>query len=151
MLLDNYKIPGNDLKVRGTLELRTEDIAGETSGSDSVEKGTKPKILNVSVKIPYVMSEDLSDLIAVVQATEGDSRKIYTITDKTANAAGVRQVQFAENFGWQEHDSMRQWDVSFTLREYLSNPERAEKRKESAVPDSSNTEYEKLLGEAEQL
>lgn len=140
MLLNNFKVPGKNLKVRGSLELRTEDIAGETSGTDSVEKGTKPKVLSVSLIVPFIEKNGLTDLIKKAEAkNKKGQRKIYTITDNTANTAGIRQVQFHENLTWQEDSTMQLWSVSFALREFMSNSERKEKK------NTYSAEYKKAL------
>jgi hypothetical protein len=152
MQLDNFRVPGKNLVVKGNLELRTEDIAGETSGTDSVEKGIKPKILRVSVSIPFKESQSLSALVKTTEATnEKGERKIYTVTNRTANAAGIRQVRFIEHLNWNEADTMQLWTVSFTLQEYLSNPERVENRGQNKVPATGTTQYEKVLKQAEKL
>jgi hypothetical protein len=135
MQLDDFQVPGKSLVVKGNLEFRTEDIAGETSGTDAVEKGTKPKILRVSLQIPFTRAKDLGDLIRTAETlSEAGARKTWAITHPTANAAGVRQVQFTENVNWEEAGSLQLWKVSFTLRECLSNPERAEAREAVKEP-----------------
>ncbi len=152
MQLDTFRIPGKNLVVKGNLELRTEDIAGETSGTDSVEKGIKPKILRVSVSIPFKNPQDLSDLIKKAEAkNDAGERKIYTITDRTANVAGIRQVRFTEHFNWNEADTMQMWNVSFTLQEYLSNPERVENREQNKAPATDTTQYKQVLKQAANL
>lgn len=152
MQLDDFRIPGNNLLVKGNLELRAEDIAGETSGTDSVEKGIKPKVLRVSVSIPFKQSKDMNDLIKTAEARNGDGeQKIYTITHRTANAAGIRQVTFFEHFNWVEAETMQMWKVSFSLREYLSNPERVENRDSDLVSSTDPTEFGFVLKRAGQL
>ncbi|MCF8088967.1 MAG: hypothetical protein K9L23_13025 [Desulfotignum sp.] len=151
--LDNFRIPGKNLLVSGNLELRTEDIAGETSGTDAVEKGIKPKVLRVGIYIPFKTPQDMTDLIKTAEALdENGARKIYTITNRTANAAGIRQVRFFEHLNWTESEYMQLWEVSFTLQEYLSNPERAENREPDLVSANTAkplTEYQVLLNQAE--
>jgi hypothetical protein len=154
--LDNFRVPGKNLLVSGNLELRTEDIAGETSGTDAVEKGIKPKILRVGISIPFKTPQDMTDLIKTAEAVDKNGeRRIYTITNRTANASGIRQVRFFEHFNWAEAESMQLWQVSFTLQEYLSNPERVENREPDLVSaNTANagkalTEYQVLLNQAE--
>ncbi|WP_419174395.1 hypothetical protein [Desulfosediminicola sp.] len=112
------------------MELRGEDIAGETSGSDRVEKGIKPKVLTVSVQIPFKEKESLRSLVKKAEEVTGDGeQKIFTVTNNTANAAGIRQVRFTEHIVWDEsEDGTQAWTVQFTLQEYMSNPERMEIR-----------------------
>jgi len=135
MQLDDFKVPGKNLVVKGNLEFRTEDIAGETSGTDAVEKGTKPKILRVSLQIHFSKAKDLGGLIQTAETLNKEgARKIWTITHPTANAVGIRQVQFAEHVNWEEAGGLQMWKVSITLRECKSNPERVETRVEVRKP-----------------
>ena len=68
-------------------------------------------------------------------------------------------MQFTENFNWEEGGSQQLWKVSFTLRECLSNPERAEAREplkepiEQGVKSSAadSTQHDVLLQNAEVL
>lgn len=132
LLLNDFRVPGQQLKVAGSMELRSEDIAGETSGTDRAEKGIKPKVLRVSCIIPFADASDLRQLIQVAEAKENGEQVIYTITHPTANVVGVRQVVFVESFAWPEDESLQCWNVSFALQEHLSNPERLEQRQAAA-------------------
>ena len=162
MFLDDISVPGKNMVVKGNLELRTEDIAGETSGSESVEKGIKPKILRVSLQIPFTRAKDLGSLIQTAETlSEAGARKTWTITHPTANAAGIRQVQFTESVNWEEAGSLQMWKVSFTLRECLSNPERSEAREATKDPveqegagkpiNGNGTQFDVIAKKAEAL
>ena len=163
MLLDDIPIPGQNMVVTGSLEIRMEDIAGETSGTDAVEKGIKPKILRVSLQIPFTREKDLGDLVRFAEMTDRKTgaRRIWPITHATANAAGIRQVQFTEHLNWEESGTRKLWNVSFTLRECLSNPERAEVRAITKDPmeqvatakpvSDEGTQFDVVLRNAEAL
>ena len=43
MRLDNYLIPGKDLKTTITLSIQSDEIRGTTSSSESAHLGFKPK------------------------------------------------------------------------------------------------------------
>nr|WP_321399370.1 hypothetical protein [uncultured Desulfobacter sp.] len=151
MLINDFRIPGKNLKVSGSLELRTEDIAGESCATDSVDKGIKPKILRVSVDIPFSAKDDLLNLVKKAEAKDrSGERAIYTVTHRTANAAGVRQVRFFEHFNWREDRRLLMWQVSFTLQEYLSNPERTENRETSDMT-TDVTQYKTILDQTENI
>ncbi len=150
MQLDDYRIPGHNMIVKGNLELRTEDIAGETSGTDSIEKGIKPKILRISLTIPFKSPKDLTGLIKVAETqNEAGERKIYTIVHRTATTAGIRQVRFFDHFNWNDNDTLMQWEISFALQEYLSNPERAENRTTGLVSAVDISQHSQILESAE--
>ena len=43
--LGDFNVPGYGLQVNGNLEIRTEELSGETSGSDQVSKSVLPSPL----------------------------------------------------------------------------------------------------------
>lgn len=127
--LDNFNVPGYALTVSGELEIRTEDLSGETSSTSRVDKGVKPKRLNVSTNIRTKDKNDLSRLIAVLEARgEHGEGKVYNITNRDANVAGIKQVRVTDRVSWKPISGLRAWNVTFTLREYLSVPEKVEQR-----------------------
>ena len=132
--LGDYNVPGYGMVIGASMDIKASDASGETSGTDEVDKGTKAKKLSVSLSILFENIDDLRSLARVSEAKDNGTRRIYTITNRTANALGVRQVRFAENISFQEKDGLRAWDVSFTLKEYLSVPERVEQREKKAKP-----------------
>ena len=128
--LDDYTVPGFGLRVSGAFQLKKADASGETSSTTKADKGTKGKTLTVTTQIRYQDEADLLELIRISEAKgSGESGKVYTITNTTANAAGIRQVIFADRVSWDEQEGRRCWNVSFTLAEHKSVPERAEARK----------------------
>lgn len=152
--LDDYNVPGHELKIGGGMDIRAADASGETSSTDEVDKGTKGKKLSVFLIIKFSDEADLRRLTRVAEAKVNGARKVYTITNLTANAMGIRQVRFAENFNAQEKDGLRAWDVSFTLKEYLSNPERVEQREQKTASvtqtnDGTTTEETRAAETAE--
>jgi hypothetical protein len=122
------------------MDIKASDASGETSSTDEVDKGTKAKKLSVALSIPFKDIDALRELSRVSEAKDNGSRKIYTVANDTANALGVRQVRFAENISFQEKDGLRAWDVSFTLKEYLSIPERVEQREEKTEAVAQTSE-----------
>ena len=106
----------------------------------------------MSLVIKFKNESDLKRLTRIAEAKVNGARKVNTITNLTANAMGIRQVRFAENFNAQEKDGLHAWDVSFTLKEYLSNPERVEQREkktESTAQTSDGTATEETRETAE--
>lgn len=130
LLLDGHKVRGKGLKVAANLRIESDDMSGQTSNTDAAHKGFKPKSLTVSLMIPYVNRADLAQLMGWVQATaSGGQRKTYRIVNDTAEAFGVRQVEFSDNLSAREDDSLFAWRVQFSLTEKLSTAERVEKRR----------------------
>lgn len=162
LLLDDYTVPGFGLKVSGEMEMRTEDLSGESSGTARADKGIKPKKLNVTLGLAFANATQLQELILVASAKdENGQSKVYTITNREANVGGVRQVRFTDRISWTPQGGLQVWNVSFTLREHLSVPEKAEARikkvkataqtnagqtvqvepEPTTVPDSTISEY----------
>jgi len=132
LLLDGQKVRGKGLKVTANLRIETEDLSGQTSNTAAAHKGFKPKTLTVSLLIPYKDSANLTQLMAWAQATQsGGQRHVYRIVNDTAEAFGVRQVEFSDNLSAREDDILSAWRVQFSLTEKLSTAERVETRRPS--------------------
>lgn len=130
LLLDGQKVNGKSLKVTANLRIESGDMSGQTSNTDSSHKGFKPKALTVSLLIPYRDRTHLTELMRLAEALgDGGQLRTYRLVNDTAEAFGVRQVQFSDNFSAREDDSLSAWRVQFTLTEKLSNPERVETRR----------------------
>lgn len=139
LLLDGEQVRGKHLKVTASLRIESDDLSGQTSGTDSAHKGFKPKTLAVSLLIAFVDSGDLRSLMRLAEATEaGGQRKTYRVVNDTASGFGIRQVEFSEGVTARQDDSLNAWRIQFTLAEKLSNPERVEGRRAAkAVTEQS--------------
>ncbi|WP_331832351.1 DNA-binding protein [Pseudomonas sp. LH21] len=130
LLLDGEAVEGKSLKVTGNLRIEAEDMSGQTSNTETAHKGFKPKTLTVTLTIPYVNSAWLRTLMRLAEATEGGGQlKTYRVVNSTAEAFGMRQVQFAEGVSAREDDTLACWRVQFGLTEKKSNPEKVETRR----------------------
>jgi hypothetical protein len=130
LLLDGTQIRGHRMKLTGSLSIESDDMSGQTSATDTADKGFKPKKLTVAMMIKYKDASDLSALLSMAEATEsGGQRKTYRVVNDTAEAFGVRQAQFSDSVSAREDDSLAQWIIQFTLTEKLSNPEKTEQRR----------------------
>ncbi|MBX9754549.1 MAG: DNA-binding protein [Pseudomonadaceae bacterium] len=132
LLLDGQKVRGKGLKVTANLRIESEDMSGQTSNTTKAHKGFKPKSLTVSLMIPYRDRANLAQLMSWAEATAaGGQRQTYRIVHDTAEAFGIRQVEFSDNLSAREDDSLAAWRVQFTLAEKLSTAERVETRRPS--------------------
>lgn len=130
LLLDGQKVRGKSLKVTASLRIESDDLSGQTSNTAAAHKGFKPKSLTISLLIPYRDRADLAQLMSMAQATvSSGQRKTYRIVNDTAQAFGVRQVEFSDNLSAREDDTLFAWRVQFSLSEKLSTAERVEKRR----------------------
>ena len=132
--LDEYTVPGYGLNVGINAPLKDEDASGETSSTARAKKGNKGKKLEVRLSIRFKDADDLRELMRVAEAVDDGDGKVYTVTNDTANTAGMRQARFTGAIRADESEELRKWDVSFTLVEHISVPEMAESRQ---APKSS--------------
>jgi len=130
LLLDGHKVQGKNLKVTANLRIESGDMSGQTSNTDKAHKGFKPKTLTVSLMIPFSDKSQLVDLMRLAEATGGGGQlHLYRVVNDSAEAFGVRQVEFSDGVSAREDDSLRAWLVQFTLSERESNPEKVEGRR----------------------
>lgn len=155
LILDEYTVPGYGLTVGISTALKDEDASGESSGTARAGKGKKGKKLEVRASLQYLYADKLRELMRVAEATEKGDAKIYTVTNDTANTAGMRQATFRGTIRADEDATFRKWDISFTLVEHLSVPEMAESRearKDVSVPAWDDTQAgEEKLGRVERM
>ena len=130
LMLNGEQIIGNRMKVTANLKIESDDMSGQTSGTETSHKGFKPKTLAVSLTIPYKDMTNLRTLMRLAESTQGGGqRTTYRIVNDTAEAFGIRQVEFTDGVSAREDDSLNQWIIQFTLSEKLSNPEKVESRR----------------------
>lgn len=130
LMLNGEQIIGNRMKVTANLKIDSDDMSGQTSGTETSHKGFKPKTLAVSLTIPYKKLTDLRTLMRLAESTQGGGqRTTYRIVNDSAEAFGIRQVEFTDGVSAREDDSLNQWIIQFTLSEKLSNPEKVESRR----------------------
>ena len=130
LLLNGEQIIGNRMKVTGNFKIESEDMSGQTSGTETSHKGFKPKTLTVALQIPFKDLTNLRTLMRLAESTAGGGqRTTYRIVNDTAEAFGIRQVEFTDGVSAREDDTLSQWLVQFTLSEKLSNPEKVENRR----------------------
>lgn len=128
LTLNSTAISLKALRITASQELATEDASGQSSSTDAAETGTKAKMLTVSGFIPFWDEQQLTDLFKMAEATEGGARTTYRISNKTASALGIKEVKFASKIEAVEQETTRQWNVSFTLAEVRSVPQKKEER-----------------------
>ncbi len=129
LTLNNTRIPGNNLKVRANFRIESKDLSGQSSASDRSEEGIKPMTLTVSLNLPYKKPEDLSRLIAMARSVDGSGKfTVYRIVNNIAEACKIREVTFIDNVNINEHDQLNLWQISFTLAEHQTIPEKTEQR-----------------------
>lgn len=137
---NTLKIELNELNVSLKLSLKNESISANTSASDTINKGTKPKSIYVAGVVKFEDQDHLKELIKLAELTDADgTRQVFTINDKTAEIGDVRQVQFNNDFNVKKMAKFEAWNVDFSLLQKNSVAEAKEnktKTKEEPVADS---------------
>lgn len=127
--LNGQTVPGFGVKVSASMHLAGEDLSGNSSSTAQAETGDKAKELNISLSIRYSDAKELTRLVGLAEAKGStDERVRYNIVNRTAQALGIRQVQFQGDVSVREDDSLFMWSVTFKLVEYQSVPEKKEQR-----------------------
>lgn len=149
MLLDGQLVTGFRMKVTANLKIDSDDMSGQTSSTDTSHKGFKPKTLTVSLMIRYKDSDQLRALMRLAEGTAGGGQpRTYRIVNDTAEAFGIRQVQFSEGVSAREDDTLSQWIIQFTLTEKLSNPEKVESRRAASAVNAQSAPGDGVGGSA---
>ena len=139
LMLNGEQIIGKRMKVTGNLKIDSDDMSGQTSGTEKSHKGFKPKTLTVALNIPFKDKDNMRTVMRLAESTQGGGqRTTYRIVNDTAEAFGIRQVEFTDGVSAREDDTLNQWIVQLTLSEKLSNPEKVENRR-AANPVASQS------------
>ena len=129
LTLNGTKVPGHNLKVRANFRIESKELSGQSSASDRSEEGIKPMTLTVTLEISYKHSDDLTRLLSLARANDDNGRMtVYRIVNIIAEACKIREVTFTDNFTATEHATLNIWQISFTLAEHRTVPEKTEQR-----------------------
>ncbi len=108
LTLSGTQLTLNNLTVSVRQQLAGQDMSGQTSATDQAETGSKGKVLTVKGVIPFTKSAMLSNLFTMAEALEEGARKIYRISNHTADALKIRQVKFQGAIRADEQETQRQ-------------------------------------------
>ena len=112
LLLDDYTVPGFGLTASLTLPIKDEDASGDSSSTSKAGKGKKGKKLDVKIKIRFKDEAKLTEFMALAEATSKGDGKLFTITNRVANAGGMRQGRFSGDLKVDPQDGLA--TVSYT-------------------------------------
>ena len=148
LTLNTTQIRGKNITVRANFRIESKELSGQTSSSDRSEEGIKPCTLSVSVQISFAESQNLTRLREMATALDtAGNLKVYDIVNETAAAMKVRQVTFTDNFSVAQAGSLNAWQVSFTLAEYRSSPEKIEQRQPQKIAQMQTPEAGEVVSE----
>ncbi len=125
----SFKLQLKGLHVAVKLSIKNKAVGGNTSASDTLNQGTKPKVVRVSGVVLFEDEEHLKELVKLAEAiTEDGGRQVYTVDDKTVNVGDVRQVIFNNDFNYKQMNKFEAWNVEFSLLQFNTVAEAKEAR-----------------------
>ena len=151
--LNGEVIKLNDMTVNMSMELKDQDMSGQSSATDVAEQGDKGKKLSFAGTLPFKSLDTLTKLYQLASAKdEGDNRQVYRVGNDLAKALKIREAKFTNNITANEHATLLAWNVSFELREHNGVAEQKENRlKATTKPEQKqNTRHLQALLDAEQ-
>lgn len=151
--LNGEVIKLNDMTVNMSMELKDQDMSGQSSATDVAEQGDKGKKLSFAGTLPFKSLDTLTKLYQLASAKdEGDNRQVYRVGNDLAKALKIREAKFTNNITANEHATLLAWNVSFELREHNGVAEQKENRlKATTKPEQKqNTRHQQALLDAEQ-
>ena len=131
LLLNGQALPGLDHRVTIAEQIERKDLSGETSASAGSHGGWKPAVVEVRLLVDMEHPGDLAEVRRLFHNADEASGApaVWTITEPAAQAMGIHRVRFTDFFRVAPQDRLRVWEVSLTLIEERSVPERAEERR----------------------
>ncbi|WP_370550898.1 hypothetical protein NMD63_06780 [Edwardsiella tarda] len=134
LALDGESILLQNINISVTLRLPDKDMSGQASSTDSAEQGDKAKELRVSGIISFANEQHLTRIFQLAEARDANgAKKCYRIANATAAAVNMRQGVFSGGIDATEQRDTMAWQVTFTLREKMSVPEKAAARSKTTV------------------
>jgi hypothetical protein len=144
----------DSMTVGMTMELKDQDMSGQSSSTENAEQGDKGKKLSFSGHIPFKSLDTLTLLYQYASAKdENNDRQVYRIGNDLARSLKIRQVKFTGSINATEHTSLLAWVVTFELREYNGVAEQKENRakEQTKVNQEQNTGLQQALKDAEEV
>lgn len=148
LALDGESIILKNPSISAEYDLPEEDQSGQSSSTNSSEKGIKPKKLNINGLIEYSTPDRLSRLIELSYQTEkGGAKKLYRVANATANVINLREAVFSGKVSVSPHSTLLAWQVSFTLSERKSVPEKREARAQQRAIENGDESVSSIIEE----
>lgn len=148
LALDGESIILKNPSISAEYDLPEEDQSGQSSSTNSSEKGIKPKKLNINGLIEYSTPDRLSRLIELSYQTEkGGAKKLYRVANATANVINLREAVFSGKVSVSPHSTLLAWQVSFTLSERKSVPEKREARAQQRAAENGDESVGAIIEE----
>lgn len=148
LALDGESIVLKNPSISVEYDLPEDDQSGQSSSTNSSEKGIKPKKMNISGLIEFSTPDRLSRLIELSYQTEsGGAKKLYRIANATANVVNLREAVFSGKISVSPHSSLLAWQIGFTLSERKSVPEKRETRAQQLAVENGDEHVGAIIEE----
>lgn len=140
LALDGEGIAMQNMLVSPSMQFQEKDQSGQTSSTTNSEQGIKAKELRISGLVTFDDEAVLQRLFQLASATEANGAlKTYRIANATATAINFREATFTGQIDAVPQEDRLAWQVSFTLREKNSVPEKRQARKGNATTSTKQT------------
>jgi hypothetical protein len=148
LALDGESIILKNPSISAEYDLPEEDQSGQSSSTHSSEKGIKPKKLNINGLIEYSTPDRLSRLIELSYQTEkGGAKRLFRVANATANVINLREAVFSGKISVSPHSTLLAWQISFTLSERKSVPEKREARAQQRAVENGDESVGAIIEE----
>jgi len=150
---DTITLRIDNMTVAMNMELKDQDMSGQTSGTDSSEQGDKGKTLTFAGMISFKNNDILTTLYQLASAKDNvNQRQVYRIGHDLARELRIREGKFSGTVKATEHSSLLAWEISFTLTEVNGTAGQDENRRQqqSAATQVQNSRQQQALRDAEE-
>ena len=138
LTLDGEPIAMSSMRISLSMQFQDKDQSGQTSATSKAEQGAKAKELDVSGLIPYKDQDKLARLFELADLKgDGGQRHVFRVGSLLAKAVKIRQAKFTGRITASEQEGLLAWQVSFTLSDHNSVPEKREQRLPKAAAQVS--------------
>ncbi|WP_438334666.1 hypothetical protein [Edwardsiella tarda] len=139
LALDGESILLQNINISVTLRLPDKDMSGQASSTTSAEQGDKAKELRVSGIIRFADERHLTRIFQLAEARDANgAKKCYRIANATAAAVNMRQGVFSGAIDATEQRDTMAWQITFTLHEKMSVPEKVAARSNTTTGAGGN-------------
>lgn len=129
-----------NISMTPSMTFKESDQSGQSSSTNSAEQGIKAKELKVTGLINFIDEAQLTRLFALAESLDGVGQLTrYRVGCDVARAINLREATFSGSIDAAPADGKMAWQVSFTLKEKTSVPEKKATRSANVGTGSTST------------
>ena len=138
----------SNMTLTPSMSFKESDQSGQSSSTNTAEQGIKGKELKVSGLISYKNQAQLTRLFTLAEALDASgSLQRYRVGSAVSLAINLREATFSGTIEAAPAQGKMAWQVSFTLKEKSSVPEKKAARvkspptsKQTPIPEGAITQ-----------